>query len=238
MQNVTRQAEVQLVAGHDRRRHARRRRASPRPSKSRPRRRLIEKDIGDDQERRRRTRRSGAAGRPGVSRPGQADSRRAVHAGQRARPERRRQRPGQRLPVRRRQRHAAAVRHALGRALVARHRAGDDDQGRRARGRLRSLRRLLDRHGQQVRHEPLRRRGQLPVPERQHDRRRSTSGSASRYEQDRSWLDGKRRRPGPAEPALLLRLVLPAGEHAREPRQPLRRAAADTSARATRASAR
>ena len=35
------------------------------------------------------------------------------------------------------------------------------DQGRRAGGRLRSLRRLLDRHDQQVGHEPVCRRGQL-----------------------------------------------------------------------------
>ena len=83
-----------------------------------------------------------------------------------ARPERRRQRPGQRLPVRRRQRHAAALRHAVGRAGVARHRAGHRRQGRRAGGGLRSLRRLLDRLGQQVGHEPLHRPGQLPVPER------------------------------------------------------------------------
>ncbi len=54
----------------------------------------------------------------------EADPRRPVHRGQPARPERRRQRPGQRLQVRRRQRHAAAVRHALLGALVARHRPG------------------------------------------------------------------------------------------------------------------
>ena len=54
----------------------------------------------------------------------------------------------------------------VGRAGVARHRAGHGHQGRRARGRLRSRRRLLDRLGQQVRHEPVHRRGQLPVPDR------------------------------------------------------------------------
>ena len=88
--------------------------------------------------------------------------------GQRARPERRRQRPGQRLQLRRRERHAAALRHALGRALVARHRAGDDDQGRRQGRGLRPLRRVFDRHDQQVGHEPICRRSQLSVPDRQH----------------------------------------------------------------------
>ena len=69
------------------------------------------------------------ARRSGVSRSAQADSRRAVLSqDQIARTERRRQRTGQRLSVRRRQRHASAVRHACLRARVARHRAGDDDQ--------------------------------------------------------------------------------------------------------------
>ena len=61
----------------------------------------------------------------------------------------------------------------------------DDRPRRRARGRLRPLRRLLDRLGQQVRHQPVLGRGQLPVPERQHDRgarrrqrRRATSRTA------------------------------------------------------------
>ena len=134
--------------------------------------------VGGDQERALERADRGAAGRPGVPRPGEADSRRAVHAGHDARPERRRQRPGQRLPVRRRQRHAAAVRHAVGRARVARHRPGHGRQGRRARGRLRSLRRLLDRLGQQVGHEPLHRPGQLPVPDRAAWPPTSTSGSA------------------------------------------------------------
>ena len=62
-----------------------------------------------------------------------------------ARSELRRQRPGQRLPVRRRERHAAAVRHAVGRAGVARHRADHDHEGWRARRGLRPLRGLLGR---------------------------------------------------------------------------------------------
>ena len=98
---------------------------------------------------------------PGVSRPAEADSRRAVLAGHGARPERRRQRPGQRLQLRRRQRHAAAVRHARVRAVVARHRAGHHRPRRRARRRLRSVRRLHHRLGQQVGHQPLHRRADV-----------------------------------------------------------------------------
>ena len=107
-----------------------------------------------------------AAGRPAVPRPGQADPRRAVHRGQRARPERGRQRPGQRLQVRRRQRHAAAVRHAVGRAGLARHRRGDHHQGRRQGGGLRSRGRLQHRLDQQVRDVEVRGVGPVPVPGR------------------------------------------------------------------------
>ena len=85
--------------------------------------------------------------------------------GQDARSQRRRQRPGQRLSIRRRQRDAAALRHALGRAGVARYRANHDDEGWRARHRLRSVRRVHRRLGEQVRHQPARRSGQLPAPD-------------------------------------------------------------------------
>ena len=78
------------------------------------------------------------------------DPRRPVHRGSAARSERRRQRPGQHLPLRRRERDPAAVRHALGRAVVARHRAGRGRQGRRQRDRLQSLRRLHDQLDQPV----------------------------------------------------------------------------------------
>ena len=88
-------------------------------------------------------------------------------------PERGRQRPGQPLSVRRRQRDAAALRHALGRAGGARHRAGDDDQGRRAGGGLRPLRRLLDRLGEQVGHQPPDGDGELSVAEQPDGGRRS-----------------------------------------------------------------
>ena len=160
-------------------------------------------------------------------------------AGHDARPERRRQRPGQRLPVRRRQRDAAAVRHAVGRAGVARHRAGDDDQGRRARRRLRSLRRLLDRLGQQVGHEPLHGRGQLPARRRRAWRPTSTSGSAVALS-SRTAAGSTANVGGPVHPepaCFFYGSVLPAREHAREPREPLRRAARLRAARATRASA-
>ncbi len=44
-------------------------------------------------------------------------------------------------------------------------------------GRLRPRRRLLDRHDQQVRHQPVFGRGQLPVPERRHVGGRSTTAA-------------------------------------------------------------
>ena len=95
----------------------------------------------------------------GLPRPAEAHPRRAVHAG----PDRAARAPAAAArttsTVRRRQRDAAAVRHALGRARVARHRPGHRDQGRRAGGRLRPRRRLLDRLGQQVGHQPVPRRG-------------------------------------------------------------------------------
>ena len=49
----------------------------------------------------------------------------------------------------------------VGRAVVARHRAGHDRPRRRARRRLRSLGRLQHRLGQQVGHQPLHRRAEL-----------------------------------------------------------------------------
>ena len=63
------------------------------------------------------------------------------------------------------------------------------------------------------------------------------SGTLSRYEQDRSWITLNAGGPVVREPALLLRLVLPADQHPREPGERLRRAAASTRARATKASA-
>ena len=135
-----------------------------------------------------------------------------------------RQRPGQRLPVRRRQRHAAAVRHAVGRTRLARHRAGDDDQGRRQGSRLRPRRRFRDRLGQQVGHRQVHRADQLPAAERGHVGG-LTSGASSRYEQDRGWIVANA--GGPIVPDHLYffgSYYRP--ENAREqPRQPVRRAA-------------
>ena len=158
MQTVTRKAVVQLAqqtrvdvtlgVGDSRRR-----------SRSPPSRRSIDKDSATLADRLTSDRDHRPAGRPGLPRPAEADPGRAVHAGPDPRPERRRQRPGQRLPVRRRQRDPAAVRHALGRARVARHRPGHGDQGRRAGGRLRPLRRLLDGLRQQVGHRAVPRPG-------------------------------------------------------------------------------
>ena len=61
--------------------------------------------------------------RTGLSRPAEVHPGRPVHGGARARPERRRQRTGQRLPVRRRQRVPASVRKSLRRARLPRHRS-------------------------------------------------------------------------------------------------------------------
>ena len=167
----------------------------------------------------------------------EADPGRAVHPGPDPRAERRRQRPGQRLPVRRRQRDAAAVRDALRRARLARHRAGDRRQGRRPGGRLRPRGRLLDRLGQQVGHQP------------------SSTASSATSSRRRAWpseLDERHpvplragprlaqrepRRPDPEGPPLLLRVLLPADAIAGQRGQPLRRAARRTTARETRASA-
>jgi Carboxypeptidase regulatory-like domain len=63
---------------------------------------------------------------------------------------------------------AAAVRHPLGGAVVARHRAGHDGQRRRQGGRFRSGRRLRHRFGEQVRHGEIHRAAQLPASERRH----------------------------------------------------------------------
>ena len=114
MQTVTRKAAVQLVAGDAARRHARRGHQRDDHGHGR----VLDHRQGLRHHRERPLQRAdrGPAGRPGVPRPAEADPRRPVQPGPDARAERRRQRPGQRLPVRRRQRDAAAVRHALGRA--------------------------------------------------------------------------------------------------------------------------
>ena len=143
-----------------------------------------------------------AAGRPAVPRPRQADPRRAVHAGRHARPERRRAAArttptsfdGVNVTT-------AAVRHAVGRALVARHRAGDDAQGRRARGGLRARGRVLDRLGQQVGHEQVRRPGQLPVPG-QRDGRRGRSAADVALRPGPHVDHAQRRRPGHSQQAV------------------------------------
>ena len=188
---------------------------------------LIDRDSAHDQERRLERADHGAAGRPGVPRSRQADSRRAVHAGPDPRPERGRQRPGQRLPVRRRQRDAAALRHALGRAGVARHRAGDDDQGRRASGGLRPLRRI---HRSTPSASPAR----TATPARSATSSRAASmsaelksGSQSRYEQDRDWLTANVGGPVVPNKVYFYGSYYRPENVAREPRQPLRRRCRD-----------
>ncbi len=165
-----------------------------------------------------------AAGRAGVSRSAEADSRCAVLAGYGTRAERRRQRPGQRLQLRRRQRHAAAVRHARFRAFVARHRAGHHRPRRRARRRLRSVGRLRHRLGQQVGHQSLLRRAVLAGDDPGH------GGGAPAHQRvalrtGPQLVHRQRRRAADSQQAELLRLVLPAAEHPGESRQPLWRAA-------------
>ena len=167
-----------------------------------------------------------AAGRPGVPRPAQAHSGRPVFAGCGSRAERGRQRPGQRLQVRRRERHAAALRHAVRGPVVARHRPGDDDQGRRQGRRFRPRGGLLRRLGEQVRarssfHGMLELSSSRATPWRPS----LNSGSLSRYEQDRNWLDGQRRRPAHQEQAVLLRVVLPARARPEQRVERVRRAA-------------
>ena len=223
------------LAGHRRRRGARR------PGRVGDRHRhgvgdAHRQGVGVDQERPLERADQRSAGRAGISRSDQADPGGAVHAGPDARPERRRQRPGQRLPVRRRQRDAAALRHALGGAGVARHRADHGHQGRRARGRLRSLGRLLDRLGQQVGHEPVHRPGQLPAPDREHGGRPHERRAVA-VPGGPQLARCERRRPDPQGPPVLLRLVLPAREHAEQRARTCTALCRSTRARATKASA-
>ena len=141
-----------------------------------------------------------------------------THPGLHARPELGQQRAGQRVQVRRRQRHAAAVRHAVGGARRLRHRGGKRHQGRRPGGRLHPRRRVRDRLGEQVRHEQLHRAGQLSTADRQH-----VGGSEEPQYlalQAEPLLDrGKHQRPGGERPRLLLRLLLPTADQPRQPRQ-------------------
>ncbi len=113
------------------------------------------------------------------------------------------------VQVRRRQRDAAAVRHAVGRARVARHRPGDHDQGRRQGRGFRPRRRVLGRLGQQVGHVPVLGHVELPAPEQRdgrgaHERQRLALRPGSNL------ADGQPRRPGHQEQGVLLRVVLPA----------------------------
>ena len=237
MQTVTRQAQVQLsqdtvVDAHARRAgrhrgghgHGRARRSSTRH--------------GDDQERDLERADQGAAGRPGIPRPHQADPGRAVHAGHDARTERRRQRPGQRLSVRRRQRDAAALRHAVGRAGVARHRADDDDQGRRAR-RWTSTAPAASRSTRSASRAPT------ASPGRSATSSRTTSMAADAQQRQRCRATSRTRlgqRSTPAGP-IVPNKVFFYGSYYRpnysrdNQRQRLRRPAATTRATATKASA-
>ncbi len=163
----------------------------------------------------------GPAGRPGLPRPREARPRRPVHRGWHARTERRRQRPGQHVRLRRRERDPAAVRHALGRAVVARHRAGRDREGGRRRDGLQPVRRHLDQHRQPVRDERLPRQPLLPDPAREHGRH-ARDDQRLRVRRGQELGDRQHRRSDRQGPALLLRVLLPPREHAREPGQSLR----------------
>ena len=243
-------AEVRAL-GHAERRRARRRcswRRTPSPNaRSGPgsRRRstvvaessLIDKDVGHDRERHHQQRDRRAAGRPGVPRPAEADPRRAVQPGPGARPERRRQRPGQRLPVRRRQRHAAALRHALGRARLARHR-------RRSRS-SRAARDAVDfdraggfsidsvsKSGTSQFHGQLSFQFQGNAMAADLDTRQPVALRGGPHLDD-----GQPRRPDPAGEALLLRLVLPADARRGRTARTSTASCPTTRAPATRASA-
>ena len=100
------------------------------------------------------------------------------------------------------------------------------------------VRRLLDRLGQQVGHEPLRRPVQLSVPDRRTWRPTSRTAAQSRLPAGPQLARRQRRRADPQGQAVLLRLVLPARRTPRNnAREPLRRAARRTTARATKGSA-
>ena len=181
-----------------------------------------------------------AAGRPGVSRPPQADSRRPVHAGQRPRPERGRQRPGQRLQLRRCERDAA-LSSARSRPNPRRTTSRRSRRSGPAPGRV-----DFDRAGG-FSIDTISKSGtnryagevSLPVPDRRHGRRHSTERQRVALRAGSQLARRQRRRPRPAEPALLLRVVLPLPEDTRENRaNQLRRAAAVRAGAETRASAR
>ena len=211
MQTVTRTIDVQLgeeyggrcdAAGcrRQRDRHRHRRIADDRQGVGIDHQRVVERS---DQE---------SAGRHAVSRLDQPDSRGAIHAGPGPRPERGRQRSGQRLQLRRRQRHAAAVRHALSGAGVARHRADHGRQRGRQGDRLQPRRWFRCGLGQQVRHQHVPRPRRLPLPDGRHglgaeQRQRVALRPGSRLDRP------QRRRPYPARSPLLLRLVLSSDGH-------------------------
>ena len=129
------------------------------------------------------------AGRPGLPGSAQAHSRRRRDRRTAPAGRARADRPGQRLQVRRRQRDAAALRHAVGGAGVPRHRRSDDDQGRREGGRLRSAP-AGSRSTRSA--SPAR----TASPARSASSSRATpwpptlqSGSASRYKQTLNWFN-------------------------------------------------
>ena len=196
-------------------------RESARASPSRRRSGYVDRGVGRDHERARTTPRSpgcrsGQEYRdlikliPGVH----------VHAGLGARPELRRERPGQRLQLRRRQRDAAALRHAVGGALVARHRAVHGRQGRRAR-RSTSTAPAASTSTRSASPAPT----ASPARSSTASSRHGMSGEARptaaprATTQNRDWTDRQRRRPdGPEGPGVLLRLVLPADAEPPQPR--------------------
>ncbi len=169
-------------------------------------------DVGGADERHVQRRTGQAAHRNAVPRSRQQHSRRAVHAAAGARPERRRQRPEQRLQLRRRQRDDAALRHAVGRARLAGRRGVHGREGGRHGDRLQSRGRVLDQHDQQVGDEPVSRRGELPLPAGGHVRRAEQRQPLGVRREPRLH-QRQRRRADHQGQGVLLRLVLsPHGE--------------------------
>ena len=141
MQTTTRKAEVLLVPGHATRRETGRWQECRRTSPSWPRRRLSTRSRRPSRTAC-RTKRSGPCRWRRTTAICRSSSPASCTRRTSPRPQRRRERSGQRLSVRRRQRHHAAVRRPGRRAEHARHRAGQHHQGRCEGGRLRSRRRL------------------------------------------------------------------------------------------------
>ena len=96
--------------------------------------------------------------------------------------------------------------------------AGDRHQGRRPRRRLRPLRRLLDRLGQQVGHRRVPRPGSATSSRPQPWRRTSAAAASRATSRTATWLNANLGGPILEGPPLLLRLLLPPDTQSRDNR--------------------